>query len=113
LPDDTEKEHKQEPRRSTRERKQPDYYGEWVGIAHSVPVEPQNVKQALSGPSKAKWQEAMEREMESLNENSVWELVELPEDRKAVGSKWVYKIRTDADGSVERYKARLVAQGFT
>ena len=53
----------------------------------------------------------MEREMESLHCNDVWELVELPKDRKAVGSKWVFKIKTDADGSVERYKACLVAQG--
>ena len=49
--------------------------------------------------------------MESLHYNDVWELVELPKDQKAVGSKWVFK--TDADGSVERYKARLVAQVYT
>ena len=48
--------------------------------------------------------------MKSLQENNVWELVELPAGRKAVGSKWVYKIKTS---SVECYKARLVAQGFT
>jgi hypothetical protein len=55
----------------------------------------------------------MEKEMKSLKDNEVWELVELPEGRKAVGSKWVYKVKTDADGSIERYKARLVAQGFS
>ena len=51
--------------------------------------------------------------MESLRTHDVWDLVELPRDRKAVGSKWVYKVKKNADGSVERYKARLVAQGFT
>ena len=51
--------------------------------------------------------------MRSLKDNDVWELVELPAERKAVGSKWVYKVNTGADGSVERYKARLVAQGFS
>ena len=54
----------------------------------------------------------MNKEMESLYKNDVWELVELPKDRKAVGSKWVFKLKTDSNGSVERHKARLVAQGF-
>ena len=64
------------------------------------------MKQALSGPSKPKWQKAMENEIESFHCNDVWELVELPvelpKDRKAVGSKWVFKVKTDADRSVER-----------
>ena len=49
----------------------------------------------------------------SLKENEVWDLVELPRGCKPVGSKWVFKVKTDEDGNVERYKARLVAQGFT
>ena len=56
---------------------------------------------------------AMASEMKSLQENDMWELVHLPEGRKALGSKWVYKVKTDADGSIERYKARLVAQGYS
>lgn len=55
----------------------------------------------------------MKAEMKSLQDNQTWELVELPEGRSVIGSKWVYKIKTKADGSIERYKARLVAQGFT
>ena len=55
----------------------------------------------------------MEAEIESLKENDVLELVELPKGRKTVKSKWVFKVKTGADGSVERYKARLAAQGFT
>ena len=51
--------------------------------------------------------------MKSLKENEVWEMVELPKDRKTVGSKWVYKLKSGPDGSIERYKARLVAQGFS
>ena len=55
----------------------------------------------------------MKMEMDSLHSNQVWELVEPPADRKIVGSKWIFKQKGDADGAVERYKARLVAQGCT
>ena len=55
----------------------------------------------------------MQAEMDSLRDHDVWELVELPEGRKPVGSKWVFKLKTNADGSVERCKARLVAQGYS
>ena len=55
----------------------------------------------------------MEVEMQSLEENSAWDLVELPEGKRAKGNKWVYKVKTGADGLIERYKARLVAQGFS
>ena len=55
----------------------------------------------------------MKMEMDSLHSNEVWELVEPPADRKVVGSKWIFKRKVDADGTVERYKARLVAQGCT
>ena len=51
--------------------------------------------------------------MKSLQDNDVWELVDLPKNRKPVGSKWVFKTKTDADGHIERYEARLVAQGFS
>lgn len=54
----------------------------------------------------------MKTEMKSLKENDVWELV-LPSGRKTVESKWVYKTKIDENGTVERYKARLVAQGYT
>ena len=55
----------------------------------------------------------MKAEMQSLKDNDVWELVPLPEHRKLIGSKWVFKVIIDADEKVERYKAHLVAQGFT
>ena len=52
----------------------------------------------------------MEREMESLHTHDVWDLVELPRDQKAVGSKWVYKLKMNSVGSVEQFKVRLGAQ---
>ena len=97
-------------RRSLRQKQQPDYYGEWASVAAN---EPTTVTEALCSPEKKEWIAAMEREMQSLSENDVWELVELPKDRKMVGSKWVFKRKFGADGSIERHKARLIAQGFT
>ena len=55
----------------------------------------------------------MQSEMKSLSDNEVWELVKLPEGRKAIGCKWIFKTKIDGEGNIERYKARLVAQGFT
>ncbi|CAI7931925.1 unnamed protein product, partial [Closterium sp. NIES-54] len=54
----------------------------------------------------------MESELKSIEENGTWELVELPEGRKAITSKWLFKIKSDADGKIERYKSRLVAKGY-
>ena len=55
---------------------------------------------------------AMRKKMESIQSNEVWDLVELPANRKPVRSKWVLKRKIKVDGSVERKKAQLVAQGF-
>ncbi|CAI7843994.1 unnamed protein product, partial [Closterium sp. NIES-54] len=54
----------------------------------------------------------MESELKSIEENGMWELVELPEGRKAITSKWLFRIKSDADGKIERYKSRLVAKGY-
>nr|GEX08171.1 ribonuclease H-like domain-containing protein [Tanacetum cinerariifolium] len=51
-------------------------------------------------------------EMDSLLRNGTWEIVDLPKDRKARGSKWIYKIKYRSSGEIDRYKATLVAQGF-
>ena len=76
--------------------------------------EPVTVNEALSSSERGKWKKAMEIEMKSIQENDVWDLVELPKHRKAIGNKWVFnKCNIGVDGSVERYKARLVAQGFS
>ncbi|CAI7872392.1 unnamed protein product [Closterium sp. NIES-53] len=61
---------------------------------------------------RVEWKKAMESELKSIEENGTWELVELPEERKAITSKWLFKIKSDADGKIERYKYRLVAKGY-
>ena len=95
-------------RRSDRERQRPDYYGYQCNLSHVT--EPTSVSDALKNHA---WADAMKVEIDSLHNNHVWELVELPVGRKPVGSKWVFKVKTNADGSIERCKARLVAQGYS
>jgi hypothetical protein len=60
-----------------------------------------------------KWQEAMNSELQALIDNQTWSLVPLPPGKRLISCKWVYRIKRKADMSVERYKARLVARGFT
>ena len=54
----------------------------------------------------------MKFEVDALERNGTWILVDLPENVNPIGNKWVYKVKYRADGSVERYKARLVAKGY-
>jgi hypothetical protein len=54
----------------------------------------------------------MDEEMVVLNANATWELVTLPKDKKEIGCKWVYKIKHNADGSMNKYKARVVVKGY-
>ena len=59
------------------------------------------------------WKEAMVDEMTFLHKHEAWDLVELPAGRKPIGSKWVFKEKTNEEGKVEKYKARLVAKGYS
>lgn len=59
-----------------------------------------------------KWKEAVDEEIKSLNELQTWELVQLPPGRRAIGCKWVFKVKRSGDGQIVRYKARLVAKGY-
>ena len=59
------------------------------------------------------WKDAMISEYTSLMENDTWELVPPDENQNVVDSRWVYKVKRNENGSVDRFKARLVAQGYT
>ncbi|KAG7551787.1 Reverse transcriptase RNA-dependent DNA polymerase [Arabidopsis thaliana x Arabidopsis arenosa] len=71
-------------------------------------VEPTSYKQAILDP---RWTNAMGTEVGALEDSGTWSVVDLPPGKEAINNKWVYKIKLNADGSVERYKARLVACG--
>ncbi|GJX25295.1 putative RNA-directed DNA polymerase [Tanacetum coccineum] len=58
------------------------------------------------------WVDAMNKEMAALLKNDTWEIIDLPKGRKVIGSKWIWKLKFKSSGDIERYKARLVAQGF-
>jgi hypothetical protein len=74
-------------------------------------TEPETWKQAMEGPEKALWKEAVSAELDSLKRNGTYKYVDLPKGRKALRHKWVFKVKTKLDGS-HRYKARLVIKGF-
>ncbi|GKD87523.1 retrotransposon protein, putative, ty1-copia subclass [Tanacetum coccineum] len=75
--------------------------------------EPTNYKAAILDPESDKWVDAMNVEMQSMKDNQVWCLVDLPPNCKTIGSKWLFKKKTNMDGIVHTYKARLVAKGYT
>ena len=59
------------------------------------------------------WKDAMQEEYQSIMKNDVWDVVPHPERKSVMTSKWIYKIKHAADGSIEKYKARFVAHGFS
>jgi hypothetical protein len=59
------------------------------------------------------WKTAINTELTALLKNKTWDLVTLPPHKKAIGCKWVFKVKLHADGTIERHKARLVAKCFT
>ncbi|KAJ4719033.1 Retrovirus-related Pol polyprotein from transposon TNT 1-94 [Melia azedarach] len=106
-------------RRSTRERRStlPDDYIVFLQ-EHEVDIavmedDPINFRQDIESSNSQKRIDAMNEEIKSMKDNDVWDLVPLPEGTKLIGCKWIFKIKRDLKDDVERYKAYLVAKGFT
>ena len=76
-------------------------------------TEPVNYHDAITRMDADKWLKAMHAELQSLEDKNTWVLCELPPGRRVMGTKWVFKIKVDAMNIFERYKARIVAQGFS
>ena len=70
------------------------------------------MEEALKNDHAKEWKIVAEQEYHSLMENETWKLTKLPEGHKPIGSKWVFKVKYRSDGTVERFKGRLVAKGF-
>ncbi|GKC88611.1 retrovirus-related pol polyprotein from transposon TNT 1-94, partial [Tanacetum coccineum] len=75
--------------------------------------DPVSFSQAIKGDKSKMWIDAMKEELKSMAQNKVWDLVNLQEDSKRVGCKWVFKTKRDSKGNVDDYIARLVAKGYT
>jgi hypothetical protein len=67
--------------------------------------DPTSFKEAMRSEHSSKWIKAMEDEMESMNANKVWDLETISRGAKTIGYKWVYRIKHDSQGNIERYKA--------
>ena len=102
---ETPKEDTTAPRRSTRIRSAPDFYGHSMNVMVVESDDPATYDVAMMSPDSDRWLEAMKSKMGSMYENQVWTSVDLPNDRKAVENKWIFKKKTDADGNVTVYKA--------
>lgn len=72
--------------------------------------EPNTYAQAVKNPE---WCNVMNNELQALETSKTWTYVILPAGKHAVGCKWIFKVKYTSDGELDKYKARLVAQGFT
>lgn len=80
--------------------------------AEDAMVEPTTFAEAMQSPQAHSWKQAMDEEMSSLLANGTWELEKAPSTIKPIPVKWVFKVKRNNEGRVERFKARLVAKGF-
>ncbi|KAG9444922.1 hypothetical protein H6P81_016262 [Aristolochia fimbriata] len=104
-------------RRSQRQIRAPNRY---TLVGDSYPrledkdiLDPHDYDSAISDIDAKKWDIAMKEEMDSMQKNKVWTLVEPPKNCKPIGCKWIFKRKRNSEGQVEKYKARLVAKGYT
>jgi hypothetical protein len=99
------------PRGTFRDSKKPKRFSSYFSaMSHIIDTEP-----SCHGESTGQqvWQDAMAEEYQSIKKNDVWDIVLRPEGKFVVTSSWIYKIKNAADGSVEKYKTRFVAKGFS
>ena len=82
---------------------------EYSGTCLLAADEPVSVDEALE---QVCWKDAMQAELQAIKENNTWSLTELPKGARAIGLKWVFKVKRDAAGKIVKHKARLVAKGY-
>jgi hypothetical protein len=102
-------------RRSSRVSAAPDRYdpAAYANSAEPSPTdEPRTLREVRMRPDAELWDQAMQEELTALWEKGVYEWVDMPTHKRVLPAKWVYKIKRDKKGAIEKYKARLVAKGF-
>ncbi|KAD5507540.1 hypothetical protein E3N88_15243 [Mikania micrantha] len=99
-----------EPRRSKRQRIEKSFGPDF--LTYMVEGESQTHRDAVTSSEGPQWKEAIKNEIDSILQNHTWELVDLPPGCKPLGYRWIFKRKMKADGSIDKYKARLVIKGF-
>ena len=95
-------------------RKQPPYLDDYYSVLETVQdLDLNSYSQVIKAQNAHYWLEAMREEIESIEKNHVWQLIDLPKDWKVVECKWVLRKKLKSNGSFGEYKTRLVAKGFT
>ena len=84
-----------------------------VGYPHEVPEKAIDKLPSFQGDNVTSAKAHIMKEFQSIMKNDVWEVVPRPEGKSVVTSKWLFKIKHEADGNVEKHKARFVAKGFS
>jgi hypothetical protein len=84
-----------------------------IKIFFSDIITPDNYRQAMKTTESSEWEIAMKKELESLAKHETWELVPRPKDAPVVGSRWVFVIKHNSNGTIKRYKARFVCCGYS
>ncbi|CAL5395058.1 unnamed protein product [Camellia sinensis] len=97
---------------STREFKPSSNYPTSDYILLTDEGELESFQEAQNHKEKSSWHLAMQEEMQSLQKNQTYDLIKLPQDRKPLQNKWVFKLKKDGSGKLVKYKARLVVKGF-
>uniref|UniRef100_H3H8N2 Integrase catalytic domain-containing protein n=1 Tax=Phytophthora ramorum TaxID=164328 RepID=H3H8N2_PHYRM len=82
-------------------------------VVDSVGEMPTTFKSAMESSDAVKWKDACDSKCDSLLKNDTWDVVPLPKGRKAIGCRWVFRVKENQAGEIERFKARLVAKGFS
>ena len=98
-------------RRSKRQRTEKSYGSDFMTYLLEQ-GDPQTYKEAVTSPDGPMWKKAIKSEIDSILQNHTWELVELPPGSKPLGCKWVFKKKMKTDGTIDKYKARLVIKGY-
>jgi hypothetical protein len=104
-----------EPTRRSQQTRRPAISNDYeVYSSEEIQMEgdPTSFKEAMRSAHSSKWLEAMKNEMRSMSANKVWDLERIPNGTKIVGCKWIYRMKYDSKGNVEKFKARLMAKGF-